>query len=59
VISGAGPTLLALAPPEHAEAISEAMVVAWEREGVSSRGEVLALQHQGSRWEPLETGIHP
>ena len=59
VISGAGPTLLALAPPERAGAISAAMVAAWEREGVSSRGEVLALQQQGSRWEPLETGIHP
>jgi homoserine kinase len=58
VISGAGPTLLALAPPERAEAISEAMVAAWEREGVSSRGVVLALQQQGSRWQPLETGIH-
>jgi homoserine kinase len=53
VISGAGPTLLALAPPDRAEAISAAMVAAWEREGVSSRGEVLALQDRGSRWEPL------
>ena len=53
VISGAGPTLLALAPPDRAEAISVAMVAAWEREGVSSRGEVLALQDRGSRWEPL------
>ena len=59
VISGAGPTLLALSPPERAEAISQAMVAAWEREGVGSRGEVLALQQQGSRWEPLETGLHP
>lgn len=53
VISGAGPTLLALAPPDRAEAISAAMVAAWEREGVSSRGEVLALQERGSCWEPL------
>jgi homoserine kinase len=45
VISGAGPTLLALAPPDRAEAISAAMVAAWEREGVSSRGEVLARTH--------------
>ncbi|MFM7313715.1 MAG: homoserine kinase [Cyanobium sp.] len=53
VISGAGPTLLALTPPERAEAISAAMVEAWESEGVSSRGEVLALQQDGSRWQPL------
>ena len=53
VISGAGPTLLALAPPQRAGAISEAMVEAWTAEGVSSRGEVLDLQTAGSRWEPL------
>jgi len=53
VISGAGPTLLALGPPERAPAISEAMVQAWSVEGVSSRGEVLSLQEAGSRWEPL------
>ena len=53
VISGAGPTLLALAPPEKAEAISQAMVAAWEAEGVASRGAVLAVQQQGSHWQPL------
>ena len=53
VISGAGPTLLALGPPERAEAISAAMVQAWSEEGVSSRGEVLSLQEGGSLWEPL------
>ena len=52
VISGAGPTLLALGPPGRAEAISRAMVETWQREGVSSRGEVVALQHEGSSWEP-------
>jgi len=54
VISGAGPTVLALASQERAQAISEAMVETWQREGVCSRGEVLDVQQGGSRWEPLE-----
>jgi homoserine kinase len=53
VISGAGPTLLALAGPSVAEAVSDAMVKAWEAEGVSSSGAVLDIQMNGSRWEPL------
>jgi homoserine kinase len=55
VISGAGPTVLALASQERTEAISAAMVEAWQGEGVSSRGEVLDVQQGGSRWEPLES----
>ena len=54
VISGAGPSLLALAPQETAEAVSRAMVKAWEQEGVSSSGAVLDLQLGGSRWQPLD-----
>ncbi|MEI7951326.1 MAG: homoserine kinase [Synechococcaceae cyanobacterium ELA182] len=53
VISGAGPTLLALGPTSVAEAVSQAMVEAWRQEGVSSCGEVVQLQHEGSRWNPL------
>jgi len=53
VISGAGPTLLALASASVAEAVSTAMVKAWEAEGVASTGSVLDLQMAGSRWEPL------
>jgi len=53
VISGAGPTLLALAPASVAGAVSEAMVKAWEGEGVASSGAVLDIQMNGSRWEPL------
>jgi homoserine kinase len=53
VISGAGPTLLALAAPSVAEAVSDAMVKAWEAEGVPSSGAVLDIQMNGSRWEPL------
>ena len=53
VISGAGPSLLALCPPANAEEVSKAMVRAWHKAGVESRSEVLGVQHDGSRWEPL------
>lgn len=53
VISGAGPSLLALASVDHAGAVSRAMVAAWEREGVASRAEVLQIQLSGSRWHDL------
>lgn len=53
VISGAGPSLLALASADHAVAVSRAMVSAWEREGVASRAEVLRVQLSGSRWHDL------
>jgi homoserine kinase len=53
VISGAGPTLLALAPAATAEAVGRAMVKTWQQEGVASHGAVLDLQLGGSRWEPL------
>jgi len=53
VISGAGPTLLALTAAEKAAAVSAAMVEAWQREGVSSQGAVLDLQMDGSHWQPL------
>ncbi len=53
VISGAGPSLLALASRASAPAVSRAMVRSWEAEGVASRSEVLPLQQAGSRWRPL------
>jgi homoserine kinase len=53
VISGAGPSLLALTSADHAPAVSRAMVSAWEREGVASRAEVLRVQLSGSRWHDL------
>jgi homoserine kinase len=53
VISGAGPSLLALCPPEVAPSVSKAMVLAWHRAGVESRSEVLGLQQTGSTWKPL------
>ena len=53
VISGAGPSLLALCKPEVARSVSEAMVRAWDNAGVGSRAEILCVQHRGSRWENL------
>jgi len=54
VISGAGPSILALASRDCAAVVSRAMVRAWESEGVASRAEVLQLQQAGSRWQPLQ-----
>ena len=53
VISGAGPSLLALCKPEVAQAVSLAMVRAWHQAGVESRSEVLGVQHEGSLWHAL------
>jgi homoserine kinase len=53
VISGAGPSLMALSCEAQAQAVSRAMVRAWESEGVASRSEVLPLQQSGSHWRPL------
>ena len=50
VISGAGPSLLALCKPDIAPAVSQAIVRAWHQAGVESRSEVLALQQEGSSW---------
>ena len=50
VISGAGPSILALASRDAAAAVSRAMVRAWEGEGVASRAEALQLQQSGSHW---------
>ncbi|KEF43289.1 MAG: serine kinase [Cyanobium sp. CACIAM 14] len=59
VISGAGPSLLALAPEGPAAAVGEAMTQAWEREGVSSHSAVLDLQDAGSTWEALAAANPP
>ncbi|MEB3172744.1 MAG: homoserine kinase [Cyanobacteriota bacterium] len=53
VISGAGPSLLALCRAEVADAVRTAMVETWRREGVESRGESLGLQTSGSSWSAL------
>jgi homoserine kinase len=53
VISGAGPTLLALSDGEHAQEVGQAMVATWEAHGVTSRHAVLGLQQSGSAWTAL------
>jgi homoserine kinase len=53
VISGAGPSILALSNSGNAQAVSTAMVERWQQEGVSCRAEVLHLHQGGSRWSPL------
>lgn len=59
VISGAGPSLLALAPADRAEAVGQAMTGAWQGEGVSSHSAVLGLQEGGSTWAPLVEASRP
>jgi homoserine kinase len=51
VISGAGPTLLALCSAEAALPVEAAMVRTWQEEGIEARGAVLDLQTEGSRWQ--------
>ncbi len=54
-ISGAGPSILALYKDETegtGRRISQAMVKAWESEGVASRAPLLKLQTLGSTWRP-------
>jgi homoserine kinase len=48
VISGAGPTLLALGSPEKIEAIAEAMVSTWQSFGINAIKEVVAIAHEGT-----------
>lgn len=48
VISGAGPTLLALAHPDQAEAVEAAIAVAWINQGISVQARVLHLNQEGT-----------
>jgi len=56
VISGAGPSLLALCGAERAAAVAAAMVERWRQDGVDSRGEVVDIRHGGSTWGPMAPG---
>ncbi|HSM81074.1 MAG TPA: homoserine kinase [Nodosilinea sp.] len=53
VISGAGPTLLALAPPTVAAAVGTAMTAAWQTLGQAATAQVLALETQGATVSPI------
>ena len=59
VISGAGPSVLALAFDEQAQEVGQAMVTAWEAAGVTSRHAVLGLQQSGSAWTALPSAEDP
>ena len=49
VISGAGPTLLALCDRDRAEGVVTAMADAWQNEGISPTVKALALDTKGAR----------
>jgi homoserine kinase len=48
VISGAGPTLLALAPIQQAAAVAAAMTTAWTEQETSAQVQVLSLATEGA-----------
>ncbi len=48
VLSGAGPSLLALAAAGQAQAVAQAMQTAWQSVGVKAQAQVLALDTQGA-----------
>ena len=50
VISGAGPTLLAIASPAAAPDTATAMAAAWTKAGVQSQVKVLSLDRQGAHY---------
>lgn len=49
VISGAGPTLLALADKLHSEAVQAAMLAAWQEVGITAEVRSLSLDIQGAK----------
>lgn len=48
VISGAGPTLLALSSPERAEAVQQMMKTAWQGHGFAVEVKQLSIDHHGA-----------
>ncbi|NEP09660.1 MAG: homoserine kinase [Symploca sp. SIO2C1] len=48
VISGAGPTLLALVPSSQAKAVVAAMTTAWQEEGVKAQVQTFSVDTQGT-----------
>ncbi|MBW4654260.1 MAG: homoserine kinase [Kaiparowitsia implicata GSE-PSE-MK54-09C] len=55
VISGAGPTLLAIAPPTQAQAVATAMQTAWAAEQVTAEVRVLGIDTQGTQIRAIAT----
>ena len=56
VISGAGPSVLALCSEETGPEISNAMIKTWESVGVESKAPMLSIQTMGSQWRPSTGG---
>ena len=52
VISGAGPTLLAIASPDTAPLVAEALQTTWQNQGIQSEVKVLALDTTGTQAAP-------
>lgn len=52
-ISGAGPTLIALTDTAQASAVAVAMVEAWKSQGITARENILQLDSQGARSQPV------
>lgn len=50
VISGAGPTLLALVNISKADAVATAMAQAWQQEGILVRSVPLSIDSEGAKW---------
>ena len=48
VISGAGPTLLALCSPEYATEVAKTIVSTWDEQGIHSEVKVLAIDYVGA-----------
>lgn len=49
VISGAGPTLLALTDPHHAQDVAVAMATSWQQQGIKTSVHTLTIDHVGAK----------
>ena len=52
VISGAGPTLMAITSPETATIVAQALQQTWQDNGITTQTHILALDRQGTRVSP-------
>jgi homoserine kinase len=55
VISGAGPTLLALSDRDRTESVASAMLTAWQSEGITAEVRSLSLDTRGARVKRIRT----
>lgn len=55
VISGAGPTLLAICPATHTDAVSSAIDQTWRMDGVEAIVQPLQLDRYGAQVKPIES----